>query len=263
MNQDDQPDVTSTHAAPPLSRREATESYRDTLNWVTKDRKSSDYLFPSLDNRAGRHVSPRTIQRWVKTSARLAGVDRKVTPHSFRHAFATHLLENGTDIRVIQKLLGHQRLDTTTLYTHLARSAQAQVMSPIDRLLGGNAGQSSAIQGRANRSGGPQNALTSSGKPKPASVGRIRVHLQSPKAAETKVTLELLDDRRGSRQFLTGLILRRTEKNWFALELPDVRDWERPLSQLSAQVRTRIAEPEFFETVRSAVIRRYLLAQRE
>ena len=82
--------------------------------------QSEDWVFPSLEQRTGRHMSPRTLQRWVRIATELARITKRVTPHSFRHAFATHLLESGTDIRFIQKLLGHQRLETTTIYTLVA-----------------------------------------------------------------------------------------------------------------------------------------------
>ena len=67
-------------------------------------------------------------------AAEAAGLGTWVTPHTLRHSFATHLLESGTDIRVIQVLLGHAKLDTTARYTRVATNMMRAVMSPLDRL---------------------------------------------------------------------------------------------------------------------------------
>ncbi|WP_276664336.1 tyrosine-type recombinase/integrase, partial [Rhodopirellula baltica] len=96
--------------------------------------KGVGYLFPSEGRRVDRHLSPRTIQRAVKQARILSGIGKAVTPHSFRHSFATHLIESGTDIRFIQKLLGHTNLETTSLYTKVARMKATAVASPLDQL---------------------------------------------------------------------------------------------------------------------------------
>jgi integrase/recombinase XerD len=79
-------------------------------------------------------LSARQLNRAVHAAAQAAGIKKRVSPHTLRHSFATHLLEQDTDIRVIQVLLGHAKLDTTALYTRVANRTIRTVTSPLDRL---------------------------------------------------------------------------------------------------------------------------------
>jgi integrase len=79
-------------------------------------------------------LSTRQLNRAVHAAAEAAGIKKRVSPHTLRHSFATHLLEQDTDIRVIQVLLGHSKLDTTALYTRVANTTIRTVTSPLDRL---------------------------------------------------------------------------------------------------------------------------------
>jgi site-specific recombinase XerD len=79
-------------------------------------------------------MSTRQLNRAVHAAAEAAGIKKRVSPHTLRHSFATHLLEQDIDIRVIQVLLGHAKLDTTALYTRVATSTIGTVMSPLDQL---------------------------------------------------------------------------------------------------------------------------------
>src|SRR6267154_451553 len=79
-------------------------------------------------------LSARQLCRAVHAAAQAAGIKKHVSPHTLRHSFATHLLEQGVDIRVIQTLMGHAKLDTTALYTRVANTTIRAVTSPLDRL---------------------------------------------------------------------------------------------------------------------------------
>src|SRR5262249_34808304 len=80
-------------------------------------------------------LSARQLSRVVRAAAQAAGITKPVSPHTLRHSFATHLLEQDVDIRVIQTLLGHAKLDTTALYTRVGNATIRAVMSPLDRLV--------------------------------------------------------------------------------------------------------------------------------
>jgi site-specific recombinase XerD len=90
------------------------------------------WLFPGRDRLTP--LTARQLGRIVHAAAAMAGIEKRVSPHTLRHSFATHLLENGTDIRVIQVLLGHAKLETTTRYAHVATKTLQSVTSPLDRL---------------------------------------------------------------------------------------------------------------------------------
>jgi len=93
--------------------------------------KPQEYLFEGPD---GGHYSERSIQTVVKDALQKASIKKKATVHTLRHSFATHLLENGTDLRYIQSLLGHSSSKTTEIYTHVTSKALSGIKSPLDSL---------------------------------------------------------------------------------------------------------------------------------
>ena len=100
------------------------------------------WLFPQKNrwlNKATRkqgrhHIDESLMQKAVKTAVREAGIIKNATCHTFRHSFATHLLENGYDIRTVQELLGHSDVRTTMIYTHVLNKKEMEVISPLDEM---------------------------------------------------------------------------------------------------------------------------------
>ncbi len=88
-----------------------------------------------IEGKVGKPYSASSVRKFLKRSCRLANIHRPITPHTLRHSYATHLLEQGIGLRHIQELLGHSKPETTMIYTHLARKDLLNVASPLDTAL--------------------------------------------------------------------------------------------------------------------------------
>jgi integrase/recombinase XerD len=105
---------------------------RDYWRW----KKPRIYLFPSKmrDPSVEQPISDKTVWNLCRAAATRAGIQKKLGPHTLRHCFATHLLEAGTDLRTIQLLMGHERLEDTTIYLHLSQRHLHAAINPLDQL---------------------------------------------------------------------------------------------------------------------------------
>jgi len=121
------------------------------------------WVFPqatlSRDPRTGafrrHHLFDQTFQRAFKRAVTAAGIERPATPHTLRHAFATHLLQAGYDIRTVQELLGHADVSTTMIYTHVVKAGRMGVRSPLDTLINGRMAPAAAPQEMNERGKAP------------------------------------------------------------------------------------------------------------
>ena len=107
-----------------------SDRFLKVLRRYLREQRPKKYLFPGRGQDV--HIHTSSVQRVVKKMASRAGIEKTVTPHVLRHTFATHLIEQGTNVLYIQKLLGHKSLKTTLLYTHVSRRGAAEVRSPLD-----------------------------------------------------------------------------------------------------------------------------------
>lgn len=106
-----------------------SEKLLQLLREYFKEYKPKIYLF---EGQGGGEYSTRSIQQIFKEAVKQTKIRKKVTVHSLRHSFASHLLDNGTDIRFIQELLGHRHLSTTQIYTHINPLSAKKIRSPFD-----------------------------------------------------------------------------------------------------------------------------------
>lgn len=95
--------------------------------------KPEKWLFPG--GKVGKHLTERSVQRIFKKACSKSNITKEVSVHSLRHSFATHLLEKGTDLRFIQKLLGHKSTKTTEIYTHVSNKDISKISNPLDEIL--------------------------------------------------------------------------------------------------------------------------------
>jgi site-specific recombinase XerD len=109
--------------------RHLLESMR---HYWRRERPQGMFLFPGPV--ASQPITVRSVQRAFRKAADRAGLDRSVSPHTLRHCFATHLLEQGVDVRVIQNLLGHNNINSTSRYTRVAVDTISRVVSPLDQI---------------------------------------------------------------------------------------------------------------------------------
>ena len=108
-----------------------SENLLELLRAYYKEYKPKEFIF---EGQSGGQYSTQSVQSIFKAALKKAGIKKKATVHSLRHSFATHLLDEGTDIRYIQELLGHKRLETTQIYTHVSSYSIKKIKSPADKL---------------------------------------------------------------------------------------------------------------------------------
>ncbi|MBM3233619.1 integrase [Candidatus Pacearchaeota archaeon] len=136
-----------------VNLKKADLNLQDKTGWVRKGKGSKDRIFMLSESLCrelqeyceknpeavylfskAKPLTTRNIQKIIQLTTKKSGIDKKVTPHTLRHSFATHLLESGVDIRIIQELLGHSSLNTTQLYTHISQEQIKSIKNPLDTL---------------------------------------------------------------------------------------------------------------------------------
>ncbi|TWT49530.1 Tyrosine recombinase XerC [Rubripirellula amarantea] len=242
--------------------------YQPLLQKMMQGCQSDEFVFAgeSPTRRADRHISPRTVQRAVATASVIAGIQKQVTPHSLRHAFATHSFEDGCDIRRIQKVLGHARLETTTIYVHVAKS-QTNFASPLDRLTGVHAPSKNESAQRQidNQSSVSQPTCQAIATAPTHSVAALALHSRRHPDADaneyartrrTQIAIEIKTAKR--RHYLRGTIAEMPREGFVTIELPAAEEWESTIAKFPKPVRERVQSPEFYQILQRAITSRML-----
>lgn len=200
------------------------------------------FLFPA-GPAARRHLSARGAQRVLRRATRLAALPDDVTCHGLRHSFATHLLEAGTDVRFIQRLLGHVRLETTTLYTHVAARSTTRTTSPLDRAIGRAAEPAVAL--RVEEASRPRRTLRVAwGQPAPG-----------PWSSAASATISLVLE--GIPVVVEQVRVAEAAPGWVSVELPPLERWASQLEALGPELRAHVASAEFFRALQDALVARF------
>ena len=118
----------------PVSLARKYPSAFKTQGWMFIFPSTTTCHHPVSNNICRHHLHHTVIRKALNKAKTKAGITKRVTCHTFRHSFATHLLENGTDIRTVQELLGHTNVETTQIYTHVVGQHYAGTLSPLDRI---------------------------------------------------------------------------------------------------------------------------------
>jgi integrase/recombinase XerD len=198
------------------------------------------FLFPSPENQV-RHLNPRTAQRIMHRAVSLADIAKEATCHSLRHSFATHLLESGTDIRFIQKLLGHLRLETTTLYTKLATLKAERGVSPLDLLTRAPPAEIAA----------PPPQLP------PGPVGRMRLEVRYSNDEIGRRGDVVIIVRGPPDVRLDGVVCREPRPGFLSIDVPPLASWTTRLSFLDDEARERLNDGRFYEALRAHLASRW------
>ena len=219
------------------------DSFGPVLRRLSQIDEHHGFVFPGP--RRGRYLSPRTAQRAMQRAVRLAGITKPATCHSLRHSFATHLLESGTDVRFIQKLLGHARLETTTIYAKVAVGRTGEIESPLDRI---------ARTEESTRATVPAHAPG-------ASVGMLKLSVEPGSTSSDgtpRAACRVFVVQPSASIELSGIALSEPRPGWLALEVPPLESWQPALAQLTAAQRERITSPEFYDLLHRELSRRYV-----
>ena len=221
------------------------KSYAPLLFQLSTLSDSKGFVF--CGQKPGRYISPRTVERVLERTCQLAQISKRITPHSLRHAFATHLLENGSDIRFIQKMLGHKKLETTTIYTKMARQ-QSNHESPMDFLC-----KTNAIQ--------PASLPSSHSDNRPSS-NESHLRLRFPKKLEPtfgeRIVGTALIRHRGQTFELGPIKVEVVASGQIAIRIPELDIWCRTQSAPSS-LKEKLFELAFLEKLRAEVTNRWLM----
>ena len=217
------------------------QSFTPLLRGLRVMNQAEDFLFPSREV-GSRHLSARTAQRIMKRAVDLAEIGKPATCHALRHSFATHLLESGTDIRFIQKLLGHLRLETTTLYTRLAQMRPEHATSPMDLL---------------SMAPTPAPAAPALATAKQTSVGRMKIELRFAHDAQGLRGDVVIAVHGDPVVVLAGIVCREPRPGFLSIELPSLESWATRLSFCDHEVRERLVNGRFYEELRTYLATRW------